>query len=314
MKSNRTTLLLVLSLALALAPGVRAQETVDLRLHLVKGDTRHITVTLEQTINQTVQAAVQTTTQRLAVTYTFEVTDADAQGNATVSVRYDAVAFHATMPGGGAVDYDSAQPRNGQSPPVASTLAALVGQGYSMVVTPEGTIAKVEGLPKMLESVLSRINLPEGPLRMAAERSVRQQLDEANLKQSLGDIFAPFPDHPVAVGQSWVRTREVRQGFPLKLETTYTLEKRDQGVATVKIAGSVATLPNAAMDAGPVKMNYSLKGKQDGSLEIDERSGWTRESKLTQDLSGSATVRPPNADPQTVPVTIHSIVNSAQKP
>jgi hypothetical protein len=291
----------------------RAADKLDLKLHLAKGDSRQMTVSLEQTIRQTVQNAAQETSQSLSVTYTFAVTDVDAKGNATVSVRYDAVAFHAHTPAG-QVDFDSSKPAAaGQSPPMASGLAALVGQSYAMTVTPQGTIAQVTGLPKMLESVLARLNLPDGPLRAAAENALRQQLSEAKLKQGLADLFAPFPDHPVAVGDSWTRTQQVNQGFPMKLQTTYTLESREDGVAHVKVSGRAATASNAAMDAGPVKMTYELKGEQAGSLDIAESSGWTRQAELRLHLSGSATLRGPNADPQTVPVTIQSTVRSGQQ-
>jgi hypothetical protein len=303
------TLLMLMACA---AHRAHAQDKLDLQLHLTKGDSRQVTVTLDQTIQQTVQSAAQTTTQSLSVTYTFAVKDVDAKGNATVSVRYDAVAFNATAPTG-KIEYDSSKPASGQSPPMASGLAALVGQSYAMTVSPRGTITQVSGLPKMLDSVLARLNLPEGPLRTAAEKALRLQLSEPNLKQGLSDIFAPFPDHPVSVGESWTRARQVHQGFPMKLQTTYTLESRENGVARVKVAGKAATASNATLDLGPMKMNYDLKGEQAGTMEIIESSGWTRQSELRQRLSGSATLRAPNADPQTVPVTIQSTVKSTQR-
>jgi hypothetical protein len=291
----------------------RGEDKLDLKLHLTQGESRQMTVSLDQTIQQTVQSAAQQTSQSLSVTYTFAVADVDAKGNATVSVRYDAVAFHAQTPSG-RVDYDSSKPATGQSPPMAGGLAALVGQGYAMTVSPQGSITQVTGLQKMLDAVLARLNLPEGPLRVAAEKAVRQQLSEANLKQGLAQIFAPFPDHPVAVGESWSRTEQVNQGFPTKVETTYTLESRENGVAHVKVAGKAATASNATMDLGPVKMTYDLKGDQAGSLDIVESTGWTRQAELRQHLAGSATLRNPVADPQTVPVTIQSTLKSEQKP
>lgn len=288
------------------------EEKLELKLHLTQGESRQMTVSLDQAIEQTVQNAAQETTQSLSVTYTFTVSEVDAKGNATVSVRYDAVAFHARTPTG-PVDYDSAKPMSGQSPPMASGLAALVGQGYALTVTPAGAITQVTGLQKMLDAVLARLSLPEGPLRTAAEKALKQQLNEANLKQSLADVFAPFPDHPVAVGESWSRSRRVSQGFPIKVQTTYTLAGREGGIATIKVTGAAATLPDGTMELGPMRMSYDLKGEQTGSLEIAESTGWTRKSEIAQRLSGSATLRSPNADPQTVPVSIQTTVKSEQK-
>lgn len=289
-----------------------AQEKFDLRLHWTKGDTHQMSVTLDQTIIQTLGPAHQETSQTMSVTYTFKVDDVDAQGNATISVHYDAVRFHAKTPSG-VVDYDPTKPATGPVPVMVTALVSLVGQSYSVTVNPHGTVTQVAGVQKMLDNVLSHLTISEGVLRFAVEKTIRQQLSEANLKQSLGDVFAPFPDHPVAIGESWSRTTPVTMGFPMNVETTYTLQSRDNGIATISVAGKVATAPNAMMDLGAVKMDYHLKGQQTGSLEIIESSGWTRAATLSQHLEGQATVRGPNVDPQTIPVTIQTEVKSEQK-
>jgi hypothetical protein len=289
-----------------------AQEKLDLRLHLAKGDTHHMNVTLDQTIDQTAGPAHQQTSQTVGVTYTFKVEDVDVQGNATVSVRYDAVSFHARTPSG-VVDYDPGKPAAGPMPVMVSALAALVGESYSVTVDPRGSVTQVGGLQKMLADVLAHLNVSDGVVRAAVEKTVRQQLAEGNLKQSLRDVFAPFPGRPIEIGQNWVRNSPLTLGFPMNLETTYTLQSRENGVATISVVGKAATVPNALLDLGPVKMNYDLKGEQTGSIEIIESSGWARAATVSQNLSGSATLRAPNTDPQTVPVTIRTDVKSEEK-
>ena len=308
----RTTFIAAILLLIAQCGRATAQDKFDLRLHWVKGDAHQMSVTLDQLIEQTLGPAHQETSQTMGVTYTFKVEDVDAQGNATISVHYDAVKFHAKTPSG-VVDYDPTKPATGPMPVMVTALASLVGQSYSVTVDPHGTVTHVAGLQKMLENVLAHLTISEGVLRFAVEKTIRQQLSEANLKQSLRDVFAPFPDHPVAVGESWTRTTPITMGFPMNVETTYTLQGRDNGIATISITGKVATAPNAMMDMGAVKMDYNLKGDQTGSLEIIESSGWTRAATLSQHLSGNATVRGPNVDPQTVPVIIETEVKSEQK-
>lgn len=303
---------LISSILLISTAWAQAQEKIDLRLHLTKGQTHHMNVTLDQTIDQTLGPAHQQTTQKVGVTYTFKVEDVDAQQNATVSVKYDSVSFHARSPSG-AVDYDAGKPPNGPMPVPASALAALVGQSYSVTVDPRGQVTQVAGLSKMLNDVLAHLNVPDGVLRAAVERTLRQQLSEANLKQTLQDVFAPFPDGPVAAGESWTRNSSVMLGFPMNRQTTYTLQASENGTATIKVSGKAATVPNAVLDLGAVKMNYDLKGDQTGSLEITESDGWTRAASISQTLSGQATLRGPNTEPQTVPVTIRTDVKSEEK-
>lgn len=288
-----------------------AQEKLDLRLRFSKGDVHAMTIGLEQTIDQTVQGAPQRTTQSTRLGYTLKVEDVDGQGAARISIRYDTAAYHVKTPAG-EVDYDSTQAGAGAPPAMAAGLAAVVGQGYSFTVTPEGKVTQVTGLEKMLNAVMSRLNV-EGPARLAAEKVLRQQLAEPNVRSNLQGMFAPFPDHPVAVGESWSRTAQISLGFPLETQTTYTLKARDKGIAIVDVAGHSSTAPDAALDLGQTKMSYDLKGDIHGQLQIQESTGWTWLSDSTQTLKGSATLRSPNVEPQTVPVSVESRMKSGQK-
>lgn len=308
MKSSLAALALLLSLALT----ARAEEKIDLRLHWSKGDAHHVSVSLDQTVDQVLGTAHQQTSQSVGVKYSFKVEDLDAHGNATISVQYDSVSFHARTPSG-VIDYDPRKPANGPMPVTVSALAALIGQSYSVTVDPHGKVTAIIGLQKMLDAVLSHLTASDGVLRLALERTIRQQLSEPNLKQSLHDVFSPFPDHPVAIGESWTRALPVSMGFPMNLRTTYTLKGVEDGVASIAIAGKAATAPNAMLDMGSVKMDYDLKGEQTGSLEITLSTGWTRSASISQHLAGSATLRGPNADPQIVPMTIQSEVKCEEK-
>lgn len=301
-----------LPLLALLASSVGAQQPqLDLRLKFAKGDTHRMNVTIDQTVLQTVQGARQETRQTIGVVYTFSVDDVDAAGVATITVQYDSVSFHARTPNG-PVDYDSSQPP-GQIPSMASGLAALVGQGYSMKTSPNGKVVEVSGLDKLLAGVLGKLNVSEGPARTAAEKALREQINEQNMRSNLQNIFAPFPDKLVALGESWTRKNQISIGFPLVIETTYTLQNRQNGLALVDMTGASATAPDAIVDLGQMKMTYELHGSLHGSLQILESNGWTQSAQTMQTLTGSATIRVANAQPQTVPVTIQSTMKTEQK-
>jgi hypothetical protein len=289
-----------------------AQEKADLHLRFAKGDVHHLHVTMEQTIEQTVRDVAHETKQTIVVDYSLTVEDVNEQGIAGISLRYDAVALHAPKTAGGPVEYDSASPP-GQVPQAASALAALVGQGFSFSITSAGKVTQVTGAQKMLETVLSHLSIPEGAARMAAEKVLRQQLDDADLRQNLQNLFGPFPDHPVAIGDSWTRMTEMNIGFPMTVQSTYALQGREDGIAIVEVTGSIATAPDPSMALNTLKMNYSLKGEQSGTIRIDEATGWLKAAEVSQHLNGSATVRGPNIDAQTVPVTIDSKMKVEEK-
>jgi hypothetical protein len=284
------------------APG---QEKLNLRLHLKKGDAHRINVALDQTIQQDVQGLKQRQQQSITIVYTFTVEDVDAQGAAVIAVKYESVAFHAKTPGGN-IDYDSANPP-AQVPAMAGGFAGLVGQGYTMTIRPDGQVSEVKGLDKLLAAVLSKMNVPEGPARAAAERALRQQINEQNMKANLQNVFAPYPDHPVAIGESWGRKTEISMGFPLVIESTYTLKSREGGMALIEVNGKASSPPDAPpVDLGQMKMSYRLAGNQDGSIRIVESTGWTQTAEMSQKLGGDAKIRVPNQPEQSVPVALDS--------
>lgn len=295
----------VLLIVSCLAGAARGQEKLDLRLRLTKGDLHRINVTLEQTIQQDMQGLKQQQSQSITIAYTFAVQDVDAQGASTIAVKYESVAFHAHTPGGG-VDYDSAHPP-AEVPPMAGGFAGLVGQGYTMKIRPDGQVTEVKGLEQLLSALLAKMNVREGPARAAAERALRQQINEQNMKSNLQTVFAPYPDHPVAVGDSWTRKTEISLGFPLVIESTYTLKARQGGVASIEVVGKAWSPPEAApVDLGQVKMTYKLAGDQNGMLTIIESTGWTQSADISQKLGGEAKLRVPNQPEQSVPVNMES--------
>jgi hypothetical protein len=299
-------------LFLALFPSLaRAQEKLDLRLRFTKGDVHEMTVALDQNIEQTIQDQKQLTTQTLKIDYTFTVDDVDEQGTASISVRYHAIAVRSKS-GGGEVNYDSSQPGT-YVPSALAGLAALVGQGYSMKITPAGSVTQVSGLDVLLKTVLAKLSIPEGPVRAAVELAIRQRLDEQNLKTAFSTIFAPFPDHPVAVGESWYHKSQLNVGFPLTVETTDTLKSRDSGMAMIELVGRASTTPGGAIDLGQqAKMNYDLQGELHGQIQIQESTGWPWLATTTQLLTGNATVQSPIAPAQVVPITVDSKLKMEQ--
>jgi hypothetical protein len=188
----------------------------------------------------------------------------------------------------------------------------MVGQGYAARIDATGKVEEITGLDTLLKALSARLNLPEGPARAAAEKTLAQQLAEPNVRSQLQLIFSPYPDHPVAIGESWYRKNQMAMGFPLTLEATYTLKGRDTGIATIEVAGRSTTAANAIVDAGQLKVTYELHGDLHGQIQIEESTGWPLASTTTQSLAGSAAFHTPGSPAQIVPITAESTMTSGQ--
>ncbi len=288
-----------------------AQEKLDLRPHFAKDDVHSITVTLDQTIDQTVQDKPERLTQRITTGYTLKVEDVDEKGQATLSLRYDSQAYHATS-GSTTIDYDSTQPGTVE-PAIAAPLVALIGQSYIFTVSPEGQVTRVTGLEKLGNMVVNKLTGVDGPARIAVERTIRAQLSEPNVKATLQNLFAPIPDHAVAVGESWPHTAQVNAGIPITLETTCTLKSRENGIATVEISGHFSTAATGPVELGQTRFSTNFQGDTRSQIQIQESTGWTTHSTTTQSLAGTATTQSPVVPEQSIPLKIESTLATIAK-
>lgn len=290
-------------------------EKADLRLRFEQGKTYRLTVTVEQRIRQLVQAGgapgeEQDIAQTVKIGQAFEVNDVNDAGVATIKVTFGPLAMRTEM-AGFAIEYDSDKPPD-ELYPAARPLAAMVGQSFTMVVKPDGTVERLEGVDAMLEAARDALELPDEKRTLLAEE-LERQFGEKALKEMMTGVLDYVPDRPVGVGDTWSRTLAVESGFPATFETADTLLARKDGVATIEAKTKIT--PNA--DAPPQKLGaatvrYKLEGTQEGTLEIDEATGWYVKATLTQKVKGEMFVSglPDQAEGEelSVPIIIESSI------
>lgn len=107
--------------------------------------------------------------------------------------------------------------------------------------------------------------------------------------------FRWYPEGPVAVGDSWEQSATTHAGFPMETARTLTLDRVEDSIAYISFTGEVGA-EDSEMDMGPVSMTMNISGSEEGSLQMDLRTGAIQ--KMTQEISmsSSGTVGNP-ADP-----------------
>jgi len=265
--------------------GQAADEKIVLRLRLKEGESYRQRMTTDQKISQTIQGQQLDMAQKMGMEFTYDVLKVNADGTARVKVTYTGVLFEQDGPMG-KIRYDSANPPETVHP-LAQGFAALVGQGFSMEFTPEGKVTNVEGVDAMLKHMLANMDLPDEATKADLEKKLTEQFGDQAMKEMMENMMATYPDGPVGLEDSWSKKIVVSKGFGMIMENTWTLKARRDGKALVSVTSKVSPNPDAAAIAvGPMKIGYDLSGKQEGTIEIDEATGWTLRQELTQDLSG----------------------------
>jgi hypothetical protein len=314
-----SALLAAIAVVCALWPNVAraADDKVELKFRFKKGDTYRLKVKIEQDIVQTFQSEQQETKQTIGIGETLNVKDVDAEGTMTVEVVFGPMSMKSKGPMG-ELEYDSENPPD-EIALQARAFAAMVGQGFTMKLTPEGHVTAIEGVDEMFQKIFDAVELPKGPMKEAMIKDLKRQFGNDALSETMEKMMAMFPDKPVAVGDSWTRTMTVATGLPSIIEDTWTLVDRKDGVATIEVESTLKPNENAApMKMGPFSMKFNLTGTQTGTLKLDEATGWFVGATITQDMSGTMVMTGgiPSTDQETtVPMTIETATTiESQKP
>ena len=265
--------------------GEDATEKIHLRLNLQEGESYSLRMITDQDISQTIQGQQQETKQTMGLGYTFDVNQVNSDGSALTRVTYDWVLFEQDGPLG-KTKYDSATPPD-TVPPAAAGYAALVGQGFTMEISPAGRVQDLQGVDDMITHMLEELDLPEGATMDSIEQSFRDQFGDQALQENMESLMAIYPEGPIGIGDSWSKTVATSVGLPMILENRWTLTAREDGVATVDVYSTIKSNPEAApLEIAPVKMSFDISGVQQGTMSLDEGTGWTISAHVTQTLAG----------------------------
>jgi len=131
---------------------------------------------------------------------------------------------------------------------------------------------------------------------------------EDQIKNMLSDMIMVFPDRPVGIGDSWTAKMILAsQSLPIEIDGTYTVKGSKKGVVIVDIS-SKRDLDDEGVPIGKVRMK--IAGSYQGTLEIDEASGWVIRSKANMKFSGEMKMAANKQMPQgmTVPISIESVI------
>jgi hypothetical protein len=284
-----------------------ADDKVELKFRLKKGDAYKLKVTVEQSIVQTIEGEPQETKQTIGIGETLNVKDVDAKGTMTIEVAFGPMSIKSGGPQGD-FEYDSENPPD-EIALQARALAAMVGQSFTMKLTPGGQVTAVEGVDEMLQKVFDSMQMPEGPMKTAIMTDLKRQFGSDALQEMMEKTMAIFPDKPVGIGDSWTRTLTVKTGLPSTIEETWTLVDRKDGTATISSESTLKSDEKAPpMRMGPFLMKFALSGAQTGTLKLDEATGWFVEADFKQKLSGDMILSGvPGAEEEVlVPMTIET--------
>jgi hypothetical protein len=143
-----------------------------------------------------------------------------------------------------------------------------------------GKITSISGF----EPVYQKINkAATATIKDAAQTKIlwklKQSFNEKSLKEQFGKNISIFPVKGAKIGQSWTETENVTPDGSIKISTTYTLTKVENGIAEIAVKGGIPRKAKSESKNG-MSHSVSLEGNQNGTIRIDANTGWILGSNL----------------------------------
>ncbi len=282
---------------------------VQLQWRLAEGKTYYQKTVVDQQITQTVEGKQRKVEQGTGTGLKLEVLDVNAQGHMRIRYTYLWTRFKQAHTEA-RLDFDSAR-RSAVVPAGAEGFAALLGESYVITLTPAGKILDVNGVEQLKEAVLRK--LPAGADAGPLAAAVATYMDKDSLRQMIEVGMAIYPDRPVSPGDSWTKDLSMAIAFPVIIQSKWTLQKVERGVATIALTSTVRSDPSGPpRDTGGRMLSCSLSGTHEGTLHVAEATGLLIASKERQQLKGEITIAPSAGAPPTtvLPMTMDTRVTS----
>ena len=235
-----------------------SEQKVDLHLNLQAGDQYLYSVGMNQQIVQEVMGQSISIDQRMTTDYAYNVLSNDGK-LIKIEVAYKRIQMNFDMPQN-QIAYDSDLPGTGNS----SALDGLIDKPFTVFMTPEGNVSKVEGYSEMISG-------------LTLSDEIKGMLSDSSLVQSLDmNIYA---GRPVAMGESWniSKTMDISPVL-MTSDLTYTLEGSSEDLAWINVNGEISAVSKEA------DYDLELSGKQEGTMETDIRTGMVSSGQIGMDI------------------------------
>jgi hypothetical protein len=180
-------------------------------------------------------------------------------GNAVALITIDSLKYVSLIKETRILDFDSSRAEDANAP-----MAKLIGQSYTIEITPSGEVAKVIDVNSAIAAVKG-----DSPAQKAAMKLLEPEV----IKDRHGLLSLPVDKSQLNIGGNWKNVKTFSFGLmgPVTYERIYTLKSIDNQKATAEMKAVPATEPNQSTSR--IAKNFDHKGQYWGELQFDTGSG-----------------------------------------
>ncbi len=273
------------------------QTEVTLRYRWTKGET------LRYRMTQQSSSAVSglpggigdmTVDQTMTQVFRVVVEDVAADGTTTVQHTLESIGMEMNTPMG-KTTYDSASADTAENPSTASfrrIFSAFIGEPFTLVLSPTGSIQKLEGFSRIAEKMFS--TMPQDAAGVAVASALKATFNDDSMRQMVGQWFWQLSNRTVKVGDTW--NTQGTSGIPMFGSFTTSMAatlKAIEGTGAEQVA-RIATQVTFKLDPAE-----SAKNPMGLSMQIGDNTG---EGEILFDIAKGRLLR--STTRTTMPMTL----------
>ncbi|MEI8204036.1 MAG: DUF6263 family protein [Bacteroidota bacterium] len=270
----------ILSILFLISCSSGEKKTISLKLE--KGKTYSLSTHSEQNMTMTVMGFNQETKTVVDGDMQYAVLDINSDSSYNINCKYIGMKMLMDM---GMMKINS-EDSNGTSKPMHDAMKLLKGFGFSMKVSPAGKVKELQGLDSLIEYLVKSASSNDTVKTASLKETWSKYFSPSKFAGSFEDMFMFIPNKAVAVGDSWEKTSENTLVFPMKMINKFKVKELTADYILLKSTTTIETGSNPTMEVSGAKMKFEMKGKQEGTVKLDVKTGWIIESEANMDISG----------------------------
>jgi hypothetical protein len=291
---------------LMLSFSIAQAQKYELKFQLKEGQTYQLKQSTDQVINISVMGMNQEVKQQNVFEYDYLVEKVE-DGVQTVKVTYVAIESNRESVQGNS-SYNSRTDKDPDNPE-SKYMAAMIGESFTMKIDQMGEVLEVNGTDALLDKGLAQMEGLDESTMSTVKAQLKGQFGDEAMKSNMGQVSAFFPKKKVKVGKSWKKKAATESMMAMNMASVYKLEKVEDGKAYISVSTEITPGEGEPMEMGPMTMQYSIEGVQNGTMVLDLETGWTLAGEIDQDLGGNVQIDSPQIGVMDAPITIQSTIS-----
>ena len=239
------------------------------------------------------------------VAYTVTNLEADIY---SIEVRYKSLSMKLGM-SDKTIEYSSTKKDSVDE--FSSIMNTLIDRPFYIKMNRLGKIIEV----KRFDSVFAEMTTQMKGISEAQKQRFRTTLEksygENSFRNNFESITALFPEHKVAIGESWIMNSKKEFGYNISenIKTTFTLkEVTAEGYKITGIANMYSDTTKDYADVNGLPCKYNFSGTTQYSFILNKATGWSTQANINTELKGDGIIGdcPKIPGGLTIPMTVTS--------